>query len=202
MLENNSHENVDIFHRAAKLFDDFDVFQNNCKVFEEKVYDTTKAPGFFRNTLPLAKDENVHFEAAPELIMSYLKKMVANVKKELLQLESYSAFIDSSLGIIRYLIQEVKEIFNLIIPEEIAKFSCSLDLVPPKGNFWKFNKMCSKGSIRSCYACPEKVNNCELLPKPSKKSKEIFEKYGDSMDASTFRYKDVKELFVEYSSDL
>lgn len=207
MLQQINEQNAIIIYPTAKLFEDHEITQKCCKVLEGSIYNATKAPGFFDNISPLMqKDGNIRFRAAQSMLTINLQEKLKDHRKKLMNLNSLNDLVDNTFATIRLMVNEVKELFDLIISKDKAQFFCYFHLMPEAGSIEKFKKVCNK-------ICRE--NTCNNLnfnhtfnplyynnDSPYQKTNQILRKYGYNADTSAYWYNDVKELLMHCKSEL
>lgn len=99
------------------------------KILQDSILSSTKNQEFFENISPL---EKTPFEASPTPITNKLENELKAHRKKLLGLTSIEGFVNNDLATIRLLVNEIKELLELLVPKTVAEFHCSFSKVGNK----------------------------------------------------------------------
>lgn len=200
MMEKLTISNASEIHETAVLFDDKEAILKCQEMFIPAIYDTTKNPEFFKNMNPLTVDSTkTFFDSSPtqtvSLIGDALKKCIKEIEKE----RALFNRVNQYLGLIRLLTSKASSIFQLMIPENVAKLNCSLLWVPPVGSFNDLHEKVTANNVsikcRICKNEPNQIVCCDLnnfykfeIGGP------VLSKYPNS-DIGNYAFEDVKKLY-------
>lgn len=197
MLYHLEFSNASEFNATAELFDDKEITEECREIFIQPIYDTTKHPEFFENTIPLDfDDDKVFFETQPIAPDSKINEAFDEYLKEIQKEPVLFKRINQYLGFIRYLTSKASSIFKLMIPRSVAKLVCSLLWVPPKGTFndlrWNSSITCKEvNKCKKCLKTPSSFSCCGTTQNFEFNCDELFSK----TDIGTWALDDIQKLY-------